>query len=69
MNRINCNKNMNGSHLYNMSKSLLIIYTILLRKLLSKQLGFVLLNQTIKLSFDFIDPTRTNDTLSMWQQS
>ena len=62
-NRSNDNKSTNSSHLCNRSKGLLIIYIILLRKPLSNQLNLVSLNQTIRLSFDCIDPVRTNGTL------
>lgn len=65
-NKGNCNKGMTMSRFCNRSKSLLLIHTILLRALLSNQSSFLLLNQTIILSFDFIYPMRTNCTLIWW---
>ena len=60
----NYNKTMNNSYLYNISKSLLIIQTILLREPFSNQSAFAPLNQTMRLNFDFIDSTRTSYTLT-----
>ena len=64
-NRSYCNDSVNGSHFCNKNKCLLIIHIILLRVFFCNQPSFISLNKFIKISFDLIYQTTTNNTFTM----
>jgi hypothetical protein len=55
-NRSHDKKSVNGSHMSNMSKSLIIISTMLLLKIMSNKMSLILIKRTIRASFDLIYP-------------
>jgi hypothetical protein len=56
MNRGHHNKRMNGDLVSNRSKSLLIVMTVLLLKIMSNKMRFKALNRTIRAGLDLINP-------------
>jgi hypothetical protein len=62
-NRCYGKKSANSGHMSNMSKSLIIIMTVLLVKTTSNKTSLVMLKRTVRASLNFIDPF-TNDRMN-----
>jgi hypothetical protein len=64
-NRSHDKKNVNSSHMSNMSKNLIIISTMLLLKITSNKTSLILLKRTIRASLNLIS-TLTSDRTNTW---
>jgi hypothetical protein len=64
-NRSHSKKSVNSDHMSNMSKSLIIILTMLLLKITSNKMCLIPLKRTIRASFNLIYPL-TSDQTNMW---
>jgi hypothetical protein len=65
LNRSNGKKSANSGHMSNMSKSLIIITTLLLLKTMSNKTSIIALKRTIRASLNIIDPL-TSDRMNTW---
>jgi hypothetical protein len=66
LNRIHGKKSVNSGHMSNMSKSLIIISTLLLLKTTRNKTSLIALKRTIRASFNLIDPL-TSDRANIWE--
>jgi hypothetical protein len=64
-NRSHGKKSVNSGHMSNMSKSLIIITTLLLLKTMSNETSLIALTRTIRASLNLIDPL-TSDQTNTW---
>jgi hypothetical protein len=64
-NRNHGKKSVNSSHISNISKSLIIISTMLLLKTMSNKMSFISLKRTIRASLNLIYPL-TSDQMNTW---
>jgi hypothetical protein len=65
MNKSHNKESVNSGHMSNMSKSLIIIMTVLLLKTTSNKTGLIALKRTIRASLNLID-SLTSDRINMW---
>jgi hypothetical protein len=65
-NRSHNKKSVNSGRMNNMSKSLIIIMILLLLKTTSSKTSLIVLNRTIRASFNLIDPL-TSDRTNTWE--
>jgi hypothetical protein len=65
LNRSHNKKSVNSDHMSNMSKSLIIITTLLLLKTMSNKTSLIALKRTIRASLNLIDPL-TSNRMNTW---
>jgi hypothetical protein len=65
LNRSHDKKSVNSGHMRNMSKSLIIIMTLLLLKIMSNKTSLIVLKRNTRAGLNLIDPL-TSDRINMW---